>query len=287
MSNTLKTIFALLAIAGALQAKPVVTVNGVDITEEDIQRDLMMATQGQIRAMPPQKQLEWQNKVINERINVELIFDNAKKEKLLNNKDYKEALARELERAKHQLERQLAVQLWLSNLDKKITISDKDLKKYYNENTHEFKEPEKVHARHILLKEKAQAEAVIKKLSGLKGDALKNKFIELAQSESTGPSKTRGGDVGKFSRDSAMAQPFKDASFSLSVGGYTKEPVQSQFGFHVIYLEGKDAAKQLSYEEAKPYVERRMKPERFVKARDAKMKSLFESANIVDHTPKQ
>jgi peptidyl-prolyl cis-trans isomerase C len=89
-----------------------------------------------------------------------------------------------------------------------------------------FAQPE-VHARHILLKSKDEADAVIKELQGGAD------FAALAQQRSTGPSAANGGDLGFFRRDQ-MVPAFADAAFALQPGQFTTAPVQTQFGWHVI-----------------------------------------------------
>jgi peptidyl-prolyl cis-trans isomerase C len=86
------------------------------------------------------------------------------------------------------------------------------------------------HARHILVADKDQADQVVKKL---KGGA---KFEDLAKSQSIDGSKTNGGDLGWFTL-ARMVKPFGDAVKGLKKGEYTQQPVQTQFGWHVIKLE--------------------------------------------------
>ncbi len=89
-----------------------------------------------------------------------------------------------------------------------------------------FAQPE-VHAHHILLKTKEEALAVIQQLqSGAD-------FATLAKQHSTGPSASNGGDLGFFRREQ-MVPAFADAAFALQPGQITTEPVQTQFGWHVI-----------------------------------------------------
>ncbi len=90
-------------------------------------------------------------------------------------------------------------------------------------------------ARHILLKTEEEAQGVIKQLEGGAD------FAELAKEKSTGPSASNGGDLGWFSRD-AMVQPFGDAVAGMAEGEFSKTPVQTQFGFHVILSEGSRSA---------------------------------------------
>lgn len=85
-------------------------------------------------------------------------------------------------------------------------------------------------ARHILLETEEEAEAVIEELNGGAD------FVELAQQHSTGPTGPDGGDLGWFTADSMVA-PFAEAVSAMDVGSYTADPVQTQFGWHVIFLE--------------------------------------------------
>ena len=86
------------------------------------------------------------------------------------------------------------------------------------------------HARHILVDSKEKAEALIKKI---KGGA---KFEDVAKAESSDNSKNNGGDLGWFTL-ARMVKPFGDAVKGLKKGEMTQEPVQTQFGWHIIILE--------------------------------------------------
>jgi peptidyl-prolyl cis-trans isomerase C len=86
------------------------------------------------------------------------------------------------------------------------------------------------HARHILVKEEVQAKDVIAQLG--KGA----KFEDLAKKVSVDGSKSQGGDLNWFTPD-RMVKPFSEAVEKLKKGEYTKEPVKSEFGWHVIRLE--------------------------------------------------
>ena len=88
---------------------------------------------------------------------------------------------------------------------------------------------EEVNARHILVETEEDARAVVAALDE-GGD-----FATLAGEKSIGPTSSRGGDLGYFSREQ-MVPEFSDAAFALETGAYTKEPVQTQFGWHVILL---------------------------------------------------
>jgi len=107
-------------------------------------------------------------------------------------------------------------------------VSDEDAKKVYEEQM--GKPGREFNARHILVKEQAEAEAIIKLLdSG-------SDFSELAKEKLTGPSGASGGKLGWFD-EAQMVKPFSAATAKLEKGQYTKAPVQTQFGWHVIILD--------------------------------------------------
>ena len=85
------------------------------------------------------------------------------------------------------------------------------------------------HAEHILVPTKEKAEQLIKKI---KAGA---KFEDVAKAESTDNSKANGGDLGWFTL-THMVKPFGDAVKTLKKGEMTQEPVQTQFGWHIIKL---------------------------------------------------
>ncbi len=85
----------------------------------------------------------------------------------------------------------------------------------------------RIKAKHILVEQKYQAEDILKKLK--EGTA----FEVLAEKFSTCPSGQNGGDLGAFGKGQ-MVKSFEDAAFNLAVKE-TSEPVQTQFGYHLIY----------------------------------------------------
>lgn len=117
-------------------------------------------------------------------------------------------------------------------LEKEMTqaISDEALKKRYDKMVAGMSNNEEVHARHILLKTEDDAKTVIKEL-GKGAD-----FADLAKKKSTGPSGPNGGDLGFFGKGQ-MVPEFEKAAFALAKGETSKDPVKTQFGFHVIKVE--------------------------------------------------
>lgn len=111
-------------------------------------------------------------------------------------------------------------------------VSDDEMQAGYEELVvTPFEPTEEVHARHILVENKEDAEAIIEQLQ----DGAS--FEELAK-QSKDPTGQNGGDLGFFSKGQ-MVKPFEDAAFALEPGEITEEPVESEFGWHVIKLEEK------------------------------------------------
>jgi peptidyl-prolyl cis-trans isomerase C len=100
-------------------------------------------------------------------------------------------------------------------------------------------------ARHILLKTEEDAGAMIVKLD--EGAD----FEELARENSTGPSAAQGGDLGYFA-DGQMVPEFAAAASALQPGEYSKAPVQTQFGWHVIKVEDRRESAPPGFEEVEP-----------------------------------
>lgn len=113
------------------------------------------------------------------------------------------------------------------------TLTPEEVKAEYDAEVAKFAPQEELRARHILVETKEEAEKVIAELEGGAD------FAAIAKERSKDPgSGANGGDLGFFGRGQ-MVPAFEEAALKLEPGGITKEPVQSQFGWHVIKLEEK------------------------------------------------
>ena len=111
-------------------------------------------------------------------------------------------------------------------------LTEEAVQERYNKEVAATPPEMEVKARHILVDSEEQARNVITELDGGKD------FIELAKEKSTGPSGPQGGDLGYFTRG-RMVPEFEEAAFALEPGSYTKEPIKTQFGWHIIKVEDK------------------------------------------------
>ena len=128
---------------------------------------------------------------------------------------------------------------------------------------------EEVHARHILVKTEAEANSIIAELN------TGADFAELAKKHSTDPGASSGGDLGYFGHDD-MVKEFADAAFALPPGQYTKTPVKTEFGWHVIKAEDHRVSTPPSFDEARKEVSQLVAHD----AVDAKLKELRSTAKV-------
>src|SRR5690242_16774576 len=128
---------------------------------------------------------------------------------------------------------------------------------------------EEVHARHILVKTEPEANAIIAELD--KGAD----FAELAKEHSTDPGGKSGGDLGYFGHDD-MVKEFADAAFAVPPGQYTKTPVKSEFGWHVIKVEDHRVSTPPSFDEARKEVSQLVAHD----VVDAKLKELRSTSKV-------
>ena len=126
------------------------------------------------------------------------------------------------------------------NVDEAITAEE--LKAAYDAQIGALPSREQVKARHILVESEEEAKALITELDGGAD------FVELAKAKSTGPSGPNGGDLGYFGQGQ-MVPAFEAAAFALDVDAYTKEPVQTQFGWHIVLVEDKREEPKPSFEQ--------------------------------------
>lgn len=126
---------------------------------------------------------------------------------------------------------------------------------FYDEHPERYRQPEKVRARHILLRVAPDAdEQEVERVRALAAAALERvrageEFAKVAGELSEDPgSKERGGDLGFFARGQ-MVPPFEEVAFSLEPGA-TSDVVKTDFGFHVIRVEERQAAEERSFDDA-------------------------------------
>jgi peptidyl-prolyl cis-trans isomerase C len=212
---------------------PVATVNGSPISRSEFDlfvKDILQGKKQELTA-------EQKDQVLDDLINMQLLADQAEKDGLQNDPDTLAQL--------HLLHMRVLADAESQKYIKALQPSDADLKAEY-ETAIAAMDKTEYKARHILVASKEDGESIIKKL---KGGA---KFEDLAKSQSTDTgSKNNGGELGWFTT-SRMVKPFADAVVALKKGEITQEPVQTQFGWHVIQLEDTRDKTPPPFDQVKP-----------------------------------
>ncbi|MBP3437611.1 MAG: peptidyl-prolyl cis-trans isomerase [Clostridia bacterium] len=165
--------------------------------------------------------------------------------------EYEEAFKQELARTKDRLLAGYAIDKALA----KVAVTDEELKKYYNDNQDKMMSPEAVSASHILVKEEQEALDLLQKI-----EAGELSFEAAAKEHSTCPSGQNGGNLGEFGRGQ-MVPEFDEACFSMTVGEM-RGPVKTQFGYHIIRLNGKKEATVFPFDEVKEELYQRLLAEK-------------------------
>jgi parvulin-like peptidyl-prolyl isomerase len=240
------------------------SVNGEAITNADIKM-IIRDPKVQYESLPK----DVQERVLNQVVDTKLLAQNAIKSGVTNDPAFKDAL--------NKLKNDLALEFWMQKQSQKIKVTEEDLKAFYEKNKDKFTQKAVLKARHILVNDKKIAQDIIKTLNNSKN--LKADFIKLAKEKSTGPSGINGGDLGWF-EPKQMVPEFSSAAQKLKKDSITTEPIKTQFGYHIIYLEDKKDEGIANYENAKPKIHQVVGQEKFLNSVKDTVKKLKTTAKI-------
>ena len=204
--------------AGSDTSAVVATVNGTPITENFLDTYVKALSQG--KASASTITADQRSQVVDQLIRTQLVAQQAEKEGL----DKLGETANELAVTRLDILQRTEAE----HMFKDKPPTDQELHTEYDTQVATLSKTE-YHAHHILVATEPFAQSVIARLN--KGE----KFDDLAKKESMDSSKDSGGDLGWFTPDH-MEKPFADAVATLKPGEYTKTPVQTRYGWHVIEL---------------------------------------------------
>ncbi len=172
-----------------------------------------------------------------------------------------------------------------AEVNSKVSVTPKEVDDFYAKNTDKFKEPENVHAAHILIavpkdadaatkaKAKAEAEAILKQIRGGAD------FAALAKQKSQDPgSAPGGGDLGSFAKGQMVPQ-FEEAAFKLKPGQISGV-VETPFGFHIIKVIEHKQPRTVPLEEARPQLTEMLKQQQASQKADAYIAELKSKSKI-------
>ncbi|MBR4195357.1 MAG: peptidylprolyl isomerase [Synergistaceae bacterium] len=151
---------------------------------------------------------------------------------------------------------------------KDIAVTDDEARKFYDSNPAMFKNPERVHARHILVSGDENLAKVQAELKAGKS------FDVVAKEYSIDPgSAANGGDLGEFPRG-MMVPEFEKAAFELKNPGDVSAPVKTQFGWHIIKLEERIPESPIPFEQVKARLLQELKDQKTQQALQDRAKEL-------------
>ena len=215
-----------------MEIKILAKVNGTPITSQDVENELrMLGSRAQEFNNPQGKEM-----LLEQIINRKLFLLDAVK----NNYEYNSQFKEELQKLKEDLLANFAITKAVEN----VKVTDEDIKKFYEENKDKMISPETVNASHILVDSEEKAKEILEEIN-----AGKITFEEAAKANSSCPSSQNGGSLGQFGKGQ-MVPEFDTAVFAMSVGEISG-PVKTQFGYHLIKLNGKTEASEIPFEEVK------------------------------------
>ncbi|MDD2540047.1 MAG: peptidylprolyl isomerase [Desulfuromonadaceae bacterium] len=262
--------------------KAVARVNGTEITLGELKRAEKILIAGQPgMAIPPYLKEEFEKQALNQLISSELLFQAGQK---LDIKDLDKQTADRLEKIRtgfpdtkeyaKQLQnigmdenmlrdytrRDLIIANFVNtNFASQVTVDEKEIKTFYDQNPDKFSQAEQVRASHILIGVDSKAGTDEKNKAREKAEKLHKElesgadFVALAKENSTCPSSKQGGDLGYFPKGKMVPQ-FEQAAFALEPGRLSGV-IETQYGFHIIKLTDRKKAEKISLEIAHKKIE--------------------------------
>ena len=219
-----------------MENKVLAIAAGNEITEKDLNTIITRYPQEQRGALQTEDK---KNQLIEQLISFELMSKFGKEIELDKTQEYKDAI--------ENISKEVITSMAINKILADVTVTDEEVKKYYEDNKEAFGQPATVSAKHILVEteeeaEKAKEEIISNKLS----------FGDAAMKYSICPSNQQGGSLGEFSKG-MMVPEFEEAAFAAEIGALSN-PVKTQFGYNLIVVDAKNEASVKSFDEVKDSV---------------------------------
>ena len=256
-------VLAFTSLSYAEESKVLARVGGHDVTEADVFEFIKPFGQQAIMLYGSE---EGRKMILDDVITMRLYSLLGQDEKI----DETPAFMADLENAKRAMLAQYAMRRIISD----IAITEEEAKKFYDDNANLFMQPERVHARHILVSDDENLAIVQEELKAGKS------FDVIAEEHSIDPgSASNGGDLGEFPRG-VMVKEFEEAAFALQNPGDVSEPVKTQFGWHVIKLEERIPESTVPFEQVKQNIIEELRGRKTQEVLQEKSKELEEKFTV-------
>ena len=298
MQNILLSLFMIMLFTASSYAEDIIVakVNGTVFTQKDLETevDRLIPRVTFHRNVSPEKRKQYYAKAIDELIDRELRYQDAKaqgikiekeqidaqlekfKKRFKSEEDYRAALEREKvteDQVRARIEKELLAQAaYTRNVTEKAKISDADLKEYYEKNTAKFKEPESVKLSIISTKDENKAKDILAKIK--QGD----NFSELAYNLSEDSYRVKSGDIG-YIHKGRMLPEIDEVAFKLKVGEVS-DIIKAQDNYFIVKVEDRKPEHQMTFEETRENLRRELEAERAKELREKWTESLRSKAKI-------
>ncbi len=235
--------------------RPLASVNGKPITSADVDNFIIaMGRNGQAYNNP-----QGRAAVLEQLIAQRLFLLDAQRNLFEREPAFKEQLAA--------LKEQLLMEYAITKCVEGVKVKEEEVRAFYDEHKDEFTTGETVNASHILVDSAEQATQIMTSIQN--GEIT---FEDAAAQYSSCPSSAEGGCLGDFGQGQ-MVPEFDTAVFEMEVGEL-RGPIQTQFGFHIIKLNAKNAAQPVAYADIKQELFAKMMQDRQQAAYQSKINQL-------------
>ena len=256
-------LFASVAYGATSDDKVLARVGSHDITESEVLEFIKPFGQ---QAMMLYGSEKGRQMIIDDIISMRLYALDAEENKLDQTPEFIENL--------ENVRRTMLAQVAMREVIKDISITEDEMKKFYDENAKLFTQPERVHASHILVSGDEDLAKVQEELKSGKS------FDVVAKDFSIDPgSAANGGDLGEFPRG-VMVKEFEEAAFALKEPDDVSEPVKSQFGWHIIKLAERIPESVMPFEQVKTHIEQELKEKKTQDVLQARSKELEDKYKV-------
>ena len=236
-------------------ARVLAQVNGKAITDEDVTRFIMaMGRNGQAYNNP-----QGRAAVLEQLIAQRLFLLDAQRNLYEREQAFKDQLAA--------VKEQLLMEYAISKCVESVRVTEEEVRAYYDSHKDEMTEGETVNASHILVDSEEKAAEILAAIN-----AGEISFEDAARDNSSCPSSAQGGNLGDFGRGQ-MVPEFDTACFEMEEGE-VRGPVKTQFGYHLIRLNKKNAAEALSYNDVRAQLYEQLTREKQQAAYQSKINQL-------------
>lgn len=257
-----------IALATSLYAEVLAKAGNIEVTSSDLAPILEQASMNGDKNITKEEK----KKIVENLLKYKLLLNKVKSSGIENSPEYK----KQVELATDSI----AFGLWQKKQFEDTKVSEAEIKKYYEDHKKDFLKPAEVKAQHILVKTEAEAKAIIAELEKTNPKNLEAEFTKLAKEKSIDPTaKKNGGEIGWFNKN-MMVESFANAAFALKDKEFTKTPVKSQFGYHIIYKQASKPASEIPFDKVKDIIKMRLKQEKFQKDLENQANELYKAQKV-------